>query len=312
MSVNKIFATGLLIAVTVPHESEKRYISDTELIVEQPFSVLPQRTPFTYDILLAGTAGSGILRSTNQGKRWEQINEGLKNLDIRCLEVELNLGHIFAGTAIAGVFRSTDNGDRWEPLETGLTNTDVRAIAIDSTNIFVGGIGILLSLDGFFAVEVQPNDWLYVISPPEVVEVGHKWQVRNLDNFIGNLTTLNTDDITLYPAVEEDQTIGEFSKIITPPKDQQLPLLKLEQPLKNSYDPATVTIYANIVAATHGETISDEVLGSGDGTVANQRFELQKPPLTYVSAPTASGSESTLTVYVNDVAWEQANSLYSL
>ena len=291
----------------------KKIISDTELLIDKEFTALPAGTPFTRDILFAGTAGSGIFRSTNQGQRWEEVNAGLKNLEIRCLSVDKYGHRILAGTALGGVFGSTDLGENWQPLNTGSTNTDIRAIAVDSTNLFVGGIGILLSQDGFYSVEVQPNDWLYVMRPPEETNSARqKWQVRNLDNFSGTITNLKTEDITLYPATDDDPTISEVSKINLPPNDQQLPLLTLEKDLTNSYDPATVTIYGNIVEATHGETISEEVLGSGDATVANQRFGLQKPPLTFISAATPSGSETTLKVYVNDVEWNQADALYSL
>ncbi|OLT58412.1 hypothetical protein BJP37_04475 [Moorena bouillonii PNG] len=56
----------------------------------------------------------------------------------------------------------------------------------------------------------------------------------------------------------------------------------------------------------------DEVLGSGDGTLGNQKFVLQKPPLTYISAATSSGSETTLEVRVNNIVWEEVRSLYGL
>ena len=82
-------------------------------------------------------------------------------------------------------------------------------------------------------------------------------------------------------------------------------------PLVRSYDRPTVAIYANVAAATHGET-RREVLGSGDAARSFQKFALKQKPLTYVSAPTASGAETTLQVRVNDVLWEEAPSLYNL
>jgi predicted phage baseplate assembly protein len=81
--------------------------------------------------------------------------------------------------------------------------------------------------------------------------------------------------------------------------------------LKYRYIRKTVTLNANTALATHGETIH-EVLGSGDGSKANQRFLLKKAPLTYVSAPTTYGIESTLEVRINDVLWEEKPSLYGL
>lgn len=86
--------------------------------------------------------------------------------------------------------------------------------------------------------------------------------------------------------------------------------LTLEEGLARSYVRDTVTVNANVVLASHGETVGDEVLGSGDGAAEHQRFTLARPPLTYRSA--VGGSESELTVRVDGVAWERADSLYGL
>lgn len=87
--------------------------------------------------------------------------------------------------------------------------------------------------------------------------------------------------------------------------------LVLANDLAYRYKRETVRIYANVVNATHGET-RPEVLGSGDGSAAFQRFSLKQPPLTYVAAITPSGVESTLEVYVNDIRWHEAEHLSGL
>ncbi len=87
--------------------------------------------------------------------------------------------------------------------------------------------------------------------------------------------------------------------------------LTLAKPLTYCYKRDTVTVYGNVAHATHGETRS-EVLGSGDASKALQSFTLKQPPLTWISAPTPSGIDSTLTVRVNDVRWHQAGSLAEL
>jgi predicted phage baseplate assembly protein len=86
-------------------------------------------------------------------------------------------------------------------------------------------------------------------------------------------------------------------------------VVQLTQALKRAYVRTTVTINANVVLATHGET-KEDVLGSGDATQPYQRFKLRQPPLTYVSAPTPSGGETTLRVYVDDVRWHEVPTLY--
>ncbi|HEY9608015.1 MAG TPA: hypothetical protein V6C93_01545, partial [Allocoleopsis sp.] len=280
--------------------------------------------------LFAGTAGSGVFRSQDNGDRWEQMNTNLTDLEIRCLTVDTD-GKVWMGTSKGGVFYSDNQGDLWVSANTNLTNIDVQAILIphDSQNIFVGGIGILLSPDGFETKPVQRRDVVQLLEPPTLSNTlipYQQWKVVDKDGFQGNLTTTqydsvgvessdNEDDdspqLTLLSAAAESEVISEVANIKWPPTEQQLPILTLQQPLKYSYDPATVKVYANVVQATHGQTV-EEVLGSGDGHQTNQRFALKKPPLTYVPTTTASGAKSTLEVRVNGVLWQEVPSLYPL
>ena len=84
--------------------------------------------------------------------------------------------------------------------------------------------------------------------------------------------------------------------------------LKLATRSAFRYKRESVVVYGNVVRATHGET-RNELLGDGDATQALQSFTLKQPPLTFVSAPTADGAESTLSVYVDDVSWHETASL---
>jgi len=77
-------------------------------------------------------------------------------------------------------------------------------------------------------------------------------------------------------------------------------ILTLANALAYKYDRNTVTIYGNVVDATHGQTVG-EVLGNGDASRAFPAFALHQSPLTYVSAPTPSGTASTLAVRVNEL-----------
>ncbi|HUI06054.1 MAG TPA: putative baseplate assembly protein [Verrucomicrobiae bacterium] len=96
--------------------------------------------------------------------------------------------------------------------------------------------------------------------------------------------------------------------------------LTVTPPLVNSYARDSFSFNANVAQATHGETVS-EILGSGDASQAYQKFTLRQPPLTYLSAPTASGARSSLEtktdadqiqygVRVNDVLWHETPTLY--
>src|SRR5439155_12203676 len=109
----------------------------------------------------------------------------------------------------------------------------------------------------------------------------------------------NSDRIFETAVLKETKTASDGSTILV-----------LAEPLKYAYDPTTTVVYANVAYATEGETTTDEVLGSGDATQANQSFELSKTPLTYIPASTASGGESTLEIWVNEVKWTEVSSLY--
>ena len=74
-----------------------------------------------------------------------------------------------------------------------------------------------------------------------------------------------------------------------------------------------VHVYGNVVAATRGETVPAEVLGSGDATQINQAFPLEKKPLTYLPSPTAQSewaAESTLAVYVDGLRWTEVDTFF--
>ncbi len=96
-----------------------------------------------------------------------------------------------------------------------------------------------------------------------------------------------------------------------PPGETVHSFVTLATDLAYTYRRETVTIYGNVIHATHGET-RQETLGAGDASKALQTFDLKQAPLTFVSAPSVSGVESTLQVRVNDVQWREAGAVVSL
>jgi hypothetical protein len=82
--------------------------------------------------------------------------------------------------------------------------------------------------------------------------------------------------------------------------------LSLDPPLKYHYVKGFAEIYGNIVPASHGETVKDEILGSGDAAAIHQEFTLRKGPISYVPSPLSpNGVKSTLKVIVNDIQWQE-------
>jgi len=125
------------------------------------------------------------------------------------------------------------------------------------------------------------------------------------------LEEIPDEPLALAPADQGDPIVSEVAVLDDAFYQEGRTVLVLQQPLANVYDPASVTVHANVGKATHGET-KREVLGSGDAARAFQRFRLRQKPLTYVSAPVPSGGASTLELRVNGVLWHEAPDLLQL
>lgn len=87
--------------------------------------------------------------------------------------------------------------------------------------------------------------------------------------------------------------------------------LTLANALAYKFDSSSITIYGNVVNATNGQTVG-EILGNGDASQAFQQSTLGQGPLTYVSASTPDGVQSTLALTVNEIEWDEAGDLSSL
>ncbi len=119
---------------------------------------------------------------------------------------------------------------------------------------------------------------------------------------------IRASELVMLASVTQDVQKLPPDKIQPLPGDKTHTFIHLAKKLKYTYRRDTVTIYGNVVPATHGETRT-ETLGSGDGSKSLQRFTLRQSPLTYLAAVTPAGAESTLRVRVNDILWHEADSL---
>lgn len=170
----------------------------------------------------------------------------------------------------------------------------------------VDGLKLVLQEGGYR--DLIKGEVLLATALPEKASL--RWTLRDGDGFEGALTVA-VGVISLHPALDEDSLVSEVVTLSGTERSGGRTVLLLREAMENCYDPETFLVYANIARATHGETIED-VLGSGDGSKSNQRFVLSKPYLTYVSAPTSTGTKSTLEVRVNGVLWNELPSLYGM
>jgi len=130
-----------------------------------------------------------------------------------------------------------------------------------------------------------------------------------LDTLLLGLTSGQAVAITGERADLPGVVVSEVVRVAEAVHAEGFTTLFFQAALQNRYARATVSLNANVVEATHGESVT-EVLGGGNGAIANQRFEPKKPPLTYVPSNDPSGRASTLVVRVNDLQWNEVPSLF--
>lgn len=194
--------------------------------------------------------------------------------------------------------------------------------------------GLSLALDGGGSVSLTGEDELFLLAPAVRIIGSSTLVALGAETFataIGNpsvrlrLKLLDRDgrrgtliakanEIRLRESEDDDEAVMEIAFIATAndpiTHDRDHTYLKLKEAMSHAYERASLHINANVAPATHGESV-EEILGSGDGSVANPRFALNQAPLTYVSASTPSGRASTLQMRVNDVLWQEVPTLHA-
>jgi hypothetical protein len=101
--------------------------------------------------LFAGTNGSGVYRSSDDGAHWRAASAGLTINDVRALAVGPMAGDatrtaLFAGTYGGGVFLSTNNGDAWTDVHIRQTSNSVTALAVSTDG--AGGVNVFAGTQG--------------------------------------------------------------------------------------------------------------------------------------------------------------------
>jgi hypothetical protein len=151
--------------------------------------------------------------------------------------------------------------------------------------------------------------FLIDVFPPTIDAAGNTtWSVITVSGVAGALAVPVGSALTYLPADNADPLASEAVIVQGAIPKAGLTTLALAMPLARIYDPSTVTVNANAVLATNGETVQ-EILGSGDATNPGLSFTLKQAPLTYLTAPVSSGAQSTLQVWVNNLRWQEAPNL---
>lgn len=166
----------------------------------------------------------------------------------------------------------------------------------------------LVADDGRRREPFQAEESLQTVAVSDAAVDGtRRWLLRNRDGFTGRVD-LPDDVVQLDPARPDDGLLSEVVVLRAAIDSPTQTRLALEAPLVYAYDPSTVTIYGNVVHATHGQTVKGERLAGDEGEPLRRTFSLRQPPLTYVAG--AAGIETTLAVQVNGVTWHEVPTLH--
>jgi len=190
-------------------------------------------------------------------------------------------------------------------------------IAVSGNRVRIVATSALATPNGGFTptgatglLAVGANQSFLVDAFPPVADPGISgnllWTVLTVTGQTGTLS-VPSGSFQLQPSVSTDPVTGEaaiLSNVTVNNTQGGTTSLTFNAALTRMYDATTVKVNANAVEATHGETMQ-EILGSGDATNDDLEFQLKQSPLTYVSAQTATGIQSTLQVRVNNLLWTE-------
>ncbi len=194
-----------------------------------------------------------------------------------------------ARTIVANAYTLTGKTTLLTLRETPAANT----FPVRGTTVLVAPQALTLQNDLPLTTSVSGNSLLLAGLYPQL----RAGQTVVLQGTLDGTQTVAAESATLASAPQLDAANG-------------LTTITLTSALGNTYARAGAVVLANVVAATQGETVKDEILGSGNAA-ANQSFALKKKPLTYVPATgfTETAVTSTLQVRVNGVAWSELPTL---
>lgn len=149
-------------------------------------------------------------------------------------------------------------------------------------------------------IPLHPGDELEVTGPAAVAGGAQVWPVI----VAGQAATVlaGTDQLHPVPPRAGAPVIAETA-IAAAPTGETTATLVLQAPLTGCYDRAGLTVCANVVVASHGET-KTQVLGSGDSAQTFQRFQLAQGPLTWVNG------QCSLEIRIDGVRWSRVGSLF--
>ncbi|MBI9052150.1 MAG: hypothetical protein JEZ00_22230 [Anaerolineaceae bacterium] len=177
--------------------------------------------PLTPSTIYAAVYNQGLIKSTDDGETWQNINRGLIDFKFLALVIDpLSPNILYTGTA-NGVFKTTDGGENWQQVINGLPKEAIYSMTIDPQNpstIYAGlgtGSGLYKSTDdgaswvpknyGLFVLagdmKVKAPTWVFAIAidpqNPDIMYAGGHGVFKSIDGGESWFAINNEFDFTL-------------------------------------------------------------------------------------------------------------------
>ncbi|MBT3218729.1 MAG: hypothetical protein HN348_06525 [Proteobacteria bacterium] len=216
--------------------------------------------------------------------------------------------------AVPGVFDQMTSSDI-DPGEAPTNILELAGVLPDLAGREVGIVGrpyrlsccrpFTLVDDGRPLVTVQPEEILTILSNPEKTPEGVLFRLETRRGLAGEAVLAKPS----YKVLSADPDSATIVQIRWAKFTETLPhrtRLHLLEPLSALLDVDATRLYGNVVHARHG-LATEEVLGSGNASVAGQEFTLRQSPMSWYLRH--GKPECSLEVLVSNIPWQRVAEL---
>jgi choice-of-anchor A domain-containing protein/uncharacterized repeat protein (TIGR01451 family) len=255
-------------------------------------------------LLVAGTWGSGVYSSSDNGTTWNQMNEDLTNTAIQALAFDKS-GNLFAGTAGSGLFKIFSGESKWYHYDLG--NNVIWALGSSNGTLFAStyGGGLYVSNDEgsnwsksalgqnyIYSFASDNNNNVYASSWTSGVfstsDQGSSWNSIGMGGFGVSSIISSPSEKELYAGTREGK-IYKISFDVTGAEEETIPTeFKLEQNYPNPFNPSTTIEFALPKSGRYSLKIYN-ILGQEVATLLNREVSAGTHKVNFNAARFASG-----------------------